>query len=155
MKKNYFPKIDQNKKTSSRRRPPNIERRSNKYAKNAKLRKAPGPDEVPSELLKLLEDEGVDLLVDLFNTIYKTGNIPEQWLTSTFITLPKKKNVNHCSDYRTIALMSHTLKLFLKIIPKRICTKLEKEISESQFGFRQGMGTREALCGINILIQRC
>jgi len=103
--------------------------------KNAKLRKAPGPDEVRSELLKLLEDERIDLLVDLFKTVYKTRNIPEQWLKSAFITLPKKKNANHCSDYRTIALMSYTLKLFLKIIHRRICTKLEKEISESQFGF--------------------
>lgn len=94
-------------------------------------------------------------MVDLFNTIYKTGNIPDQWLTSTFIILPKKINANHCSDYRTIALISHILKLFLKIIHRRICTKLEKEISESQFSFRQGMGTRVALCRINILTLRC
>jgi len=45
--------------------------------KSAKLRRSSGPDEVPSELLRLLEDEGVDLLVDLFNMIYKTGNISE------------------------------------------------------------------------------
>lgn len=43
----------------------------------------------------------------------------------------------------------------MKIIHRRICTQLEKEISESQYGFRQGMGTREVLCGINILTQRC
>uniref|UniRef100_A0A8D8SK11 Craniofacial development protein 2 n=1 Tax=Cacopsylla melanoneura TaxID=428564 RepID=A0A8D8SK11_9HEMI len=62
-----------------------------KALKNSKPRKAAGPDEVPSELLKLLEDDGVNLLVDLFNTIYRTGVIPEQWLTSTFITLPKNE----------------------------------------------------------------
>lgn len=126
-----------------------------KALKNSKPRKAAGPDEVPSELLKLLEDDGENLLLDLFNTIYRTGMIPEQWLTSTFITLPKKRNAKDCSDHRTIALMSHTLKLFLKIIHQRICLKLEREISSSQFGFRQGMGTREALFSINVLIQRC
>lgn len=122
--------------------------------KNVKPRKSPGPDEVPSELLKLLEDDGIDLLVDLLNTVYNTGNIPDEWLTSTFITLPKKSNPRECSDYRTIALMSHTLKLFLKIIHKRISLKLENDISSSQFGFRQGLGTREALFGINTLVQR-
>lgn len=91
---------------------------------NAKLRKAYGPDKVPSEFLKLLGVKEEDLLVDLFNTIYKTGNILEQWLTSTFITLSKKKDANHCSIYRIIVLISHTLKLFSKIIHRRICIKL-------------------------------
>lgn len=70
------------------------------------------------------------------------------------ITLPKKVNPKVCSDYRTIALMSHTLKLFLKIIHLRIYEKLENGISDSQFGFRADMGTREALVAINILIQK-
>lgn len=83
--------------------------------KSAKPRKAAGPDEEPSELLKLLDDDGIDMLVDLFNTIYASGNIPEEWLTSTI-------------DYRTIALMSHTLKLFLKILHRRIYAKLENDI---------------------------
>jgi len=60
--------------------------------KSVKLRKAAGPDEIPFELLKLLNDDGKDMLVDLFITIYALGNIPEEWLTSTFITLPKKNN---------------------------------------------------------------
>ncbi|KAL1446089.1 hypothetical protein WDU94_009850 [Cyamophila willieti] len=94
--------------------------------KKAKPRKAAGPDEVPSELIKLLEDDGIDVLLDLLNAIYSSGKIPKSWLTSTFITLPKKNNPKECSDYRTIALMSHTLKLFLKIIHRRICLKLEK-----------------------------
>lgn len=58
----------------------------------AKPRKAAGPDKVPSELLKLINDDGIYMLIDLFNTIYTSGNIPEEWLTSTFITLPKKNN---------------------------------------------------------------
>lgn len=117
--------------------------------------KAAGPDQIPIELIKLFNDDVIDVLLDLFNRIYDTGEIPEQWLSSTFVLIPKKPNPRECSDYRTIALMSHTLKLFLKIIHKRIYRRLEEDISNTQFGFREGLGTREALFGINVLFQRC
>ena len=120
-----------------------------------KAGKAPGPDCIPIELIKLFDDDVIDILLDLFNRIYDRGEIPKQWLLSTFVLIPKKPNPRECSDYRTIALMSHTLKLFLKIIHKRIYRKLEEEISSTQFGFREGLGTREALFGINVLFQRC
>lgn len=117
--------------------------------------KAVGPDQIPIELIKLFDDDVIDILHDLFNNIYENGRIPRQWLSSTFVLIPKKPNPRECSDYRTIALMSHTLKLFLKIIHKRIYRKLEEGISNTQFGFREGLGTREALFGINVLFQRC
>jgi hypothetical protein len=69
-----------------------MEKEVTNILKSAKPRKAAGPDEVPSELLKLLDDDGIDMSVDLFNTIYASGNIPEEWLISTFITLFKKNN---------------------------------------------------------------
>jgi len=123
--------------------------------KSTKSRNAAGLDEVPFKLLKLLDDNGLNMLVNLFNTIYASGKILEEWLTSTFITLPKKNNPKECSDYQTIALMSYILKLFLKIIHQRICAKLKNEMSMTQFGFKQRMGTREALFSINSLMQRC
>lgn len=64
--------------------------------KNAKPRKAAGPDEVPTELFKLFDDDGIDVLIDLFNIIYASGNIPKECFTSTFITLPKKNNRKEC-----------------------------------------------------------
>lgn len=77
--------------------------------KNAKLRKEARSDDVLSKLLKLLEDDSFNMLVDLsFNTIYASGKIPEKWLTSTFITLLRKNNLKERSYYQTIALMSHT-----------------------------------------------
>ena len=51
--------------------------------------------------------------------------------------------------------MSHTLKLFLKVIHNRIYRKLDSNISDCQFGFRNGVGTREALFAVNVLTQRC
>lgn len=121
----------------------------------AKNNKATGPDEIPAEIIKLITEDQIEILKDLYNTIYDTGIIPKEWLGSTFITLPKKTNARECSDYRTISLMSHTLKIFLKIIHQRIYRKLEQDISNTQFGFRNAMGTREALFAFNVLAQRC
>lgn len=114
----------------------------------AKNKKACGPDEIPAELLKILQTNGKQYLLQMFNNIYETGDIPEDWLKSTFITLPEKSNAKKCSDYRTISLMSHTLKIFLRIIHNRIYDKLERNISNTQFGFRNNLGTREALFSI-------
>mgnify|MGYP006948253471 CR=1 FL=1 len=80
--------------------------------------------------------------------MYNTGIIPNEWLVSTFITLPQNKNDKHCYDYRTISLISHTLKIQLKVIHNRIFRK-----GDMQFGFRKG--TREALFALNVLTQRC
>lgn len=122
---------------------------------NSKNNKAPGPDEIPSEILKLLDERGITTLHKIFNIIYETGHYPEQWLCSTFIPLPKKTNARRCEDHRLISLMSHTLKVFLKIIHQRIYRKCERDISDSQFGFRQGLGTREAIVATQVLVQNC
>lgn len=127
-----------------------------KYAvQGAKTNKALGPDQIPAEMLKLVEEENLVPITELFNTIYSTGIIPTDWLSSKFITLPKKPNAKQCSDHRTISLMSHTLKIFLKIIHNRIRKKLEDELGDTQFGFRDALGTREALFAFNVLMQRC
>lgn len=123
--------------------------------RSMKNRKSAGPDGIPSELLQLINDKNMGILVRLFNTIYNTGIIPPEMLTSTFICLPKRVNPRECSDYRTISLMSHTLKILLKIVHTRIRNKLEMDISSTQFGFRNGVGTREALFSLNVLTQRC
>lgn len=121
----------------------------------AKNKKATGPDEIPSEILKILGKNATQLLKQIFNTIYDGGFIPSDWLRSTFIPIPKKHNAKECKDHRTISLMSHVLKIFLRIIHQRIYKKIEEHIADSQFGFRKGLGTREALFSIQVLIQRC
>ncbi|KAF2883698.1 hypothetical protein ILUMI_22481 [Ignelater luminosus] len=70
--------------------------------KAAKSGKATGPDEVPAEVIKLFEDNGIKLLTRLFNEIYRAEINPAEWFASTLITLPKTKNAKICQQYRTI-----------------------------------------------------
>jgi len=117
--------------------------------------KAAGSDNVEAEFLKLINEEGIKWIRKIFNNIYDTGEIPKEWLKSEFIALPKKIGAKKCEEYRTISLMSHILKLFLKVIHKRIYKKREEQISPTKFGFIKVVGTREALLGVQVLIQRC
>lgn len=96
-----------------------------------KNRKAAIPDEIHGELLKLLEEDGLIVLTKLFNNIYDSGSIPLDWLKSTFIARPKKLNAKKLSDYRTISLMSHVLKVFLRILHERIYRKVEEKIGHT------------------------
>lgn len=123
--------------------------------KQSKNGKATGPDEIPVELIKVMSEVSTKELTELFNAIYDSGNIPEEWLLSTFVTIPKKRSAKTCEDFRTISLMSHALKIFLKIIHARIYKKCEENVGEMQFGFRDSMGTREALFTLQVLLQRC
>ncbi|KAI5707314.1 hypothetical protein M8J77_000030 [Diaphorina citri] len=122
--------------------------------KTSKNRKSPGPDNIPSEVYKIFGPNGLIVLKDLFNMIYDTGKIPEEWLKSIFVAIPKKASPKTCKDYRTISLMCHVLKILLKIIQQRTYMKIEEKMSNSQFGFRNGLGTREALFSIQVLIQK-
>ncbi|XP_072933758.1 uncharacterized protein [Epargyreus clarus] len=121
----------------------------------AKTGRAAGPDNVYIEVLKLVEEENLDALTKLMNLVYDTGQIPDDWLKSVFITLPKKPNAKKCEEFRTISLMSQVLKLLLSIIHERIRVKCDEQLGDNQFGFRSGVGTREALFAIQVLVQKC
>ncbi|KAD4179608.1 hypothetical protein E3N88_28199 [Mikania micrantha] len=74
--------------------------------------KAVGPDNIPIEAWKCLEDEGVTWLTALFNNIFRTGKMPDQWRSSVLIPLYKKKgDAQRCENYRGIKFLSHTMKL--------------------------------------------
>ncbi|KAF2902929.1 hypothetical protein ILUMI_03255 [Ignelater luminosus] len=70
---------------------------------NVRVNKTAGPDQIPVELIKLIEGDQIQILADLFNTIYRTGVIPEEWLRSTFVVLPKSVNARECNlDFEII-----------------------------------------------------
>ena len=116
--------------------------------------KAAGPDNIHVEFVKLLNEKGLQKITNLFNKIYSSGNIPHDWLVSEFIALPKKPGAKQCEDHHTISLMSHLLKVFLKIIHRRIYKRCEEQISRHQFGFVNAVGTREALFAVNVMVKR-
>ena len=84
------------------------------------MNKASGGDEVPAELFKFLKDDAVKVLHSICQEIWKTQQKPQDWKRSVFIPVPKKGNAKECSDYCTIALISHASKVMLKILQARL-----------------------------------
>ena len=78
--------------------------------------KASGGDGIPVELFYILKDDAVKVLNWICQQIWKTQQWPQDWKRSVFIPIPKKGNPKECSNYRTIALISHTSKAMLKIL---------------------------------------
>lgn len=86
--------------------------------------------------------------------MYETGSWPEDFTKAIMIPLPKKQNAVECSDHRTISLISHASKILLRILTKRIEGKTTGFVGETQFGFRRGCGTREAIGVMRMLCER-
>ena len=78
--------------------------------------KASGCDGIPVELFQILKDDAVKVLHSICQQIWKTQQWPQDWKRSVFIPIAKRGNAKECSEYRTIALISHTSKVMLKIL---------------------------------------
>ena len=105
--------------------------------------KAVGVDDILAEFLKLLDERIMLKLVRLCKEIYETGIWPEDFTKTVMISIPRKHNATECGDHKTISLISHALKILLKILTKRIEAETEALISKTQFGFRKGCSTRD------------
>ena len=79
--------------------------------------KARGGDETPAELFQILKDDAVKVLHSICQQIWKTQQWPQDWKRSVFIPVSKKDNAKECSNYHTIAFISHDIILMLKILP--------------------------------------
>ena len=84
------------------------------------MNKACGGDRIPVELFQILKDDAVKVLHSICQQIWKTQQWPQDWKRSVFIPIPKKGNAKECSNYGTIALISHTSKAILKILQARL-----------------------------------
>ena len=82
--------------------------------------KASGGDGIPVELFQILKDDGVKVLHSICQQIWKTQQWPQDWKRSVFILIPKKGNAKECSNYNTIAFISHASKVMLKIVQARL-----------------------------------
>ena len=99
--------------------------------------KASGGDGIPVELFQILEDDAVKVLHSICQQIWKTQQWPQDWKRSAFIPIPKKGNAKECSNYRTIALISHASKVMLKILQARLQQYVNRELPDVQGGFRK------------------
>ena len=86
--------------------------------------------------------------------IWKTQQCPQDWKRSVFIPIPKKGNAKKCSNYCTIALISHARKLMLKILQARLQQYMNHELPDVQTGFRKGRGTRDQIANIHWIIKK-
>ena len=110
--------------------------------------KASGGDGIPAELFQILKDDAVKVPHSTRQQIWKTQQWPQDWKKSVFIPIPKKDNAKECSNYCTIALISHTSKVMLKILQARLQQYVNSELPNVQAGFRKGRGTTDQIANI-------
>ena len=118
------------------------------------MNKASGCDGIPVELFQILKDDAVKVLHSIYQRIWKTQQWPQDWKRLVFIPIPKKGNVKECSNYHTIALISHASKVMLKILQARLQQYMSVELPNVQAGFRKGRGTRDQSANISWIIKK-
>ena len=116
--------------------------------------KTTGGDGIPTELFKTLKDDAVKVLHSICQQIWKTQQWPQDWKRSVFLSIPKKGNAKKCSNYRTIAFISHASKVMLKILQARLQQYMNWELPDVQAGFRKGRGTRNQIANISWVIEK-
>ena len=118
------------------------------------MNKASGGDGIPVELFRILKDDAVKVLHSICQPIWKTQQCPQDWKRSNFNPIPKKGNAKECSNYCTIALISHASKVMLKILQARLQQYVNREFPDVQAGFRKGRGTRDQIANICWIIKK-
>ena len=91
---------------------------------------------------------------EICQQIWKTQQWPQDWKKSVFIPIPKNGNAKDCSNYRSVALISHTSKVMLKILQARLQQYMNRELPDIQGGFRKGRGTKDQIANIHWIIKK-
>ena len=94
------------------------------------------------------------VLHSICQQIWKTQQWPRDWKRSVFIPIPKKGNPKECSNYHTLALISHASKVMLKILQARLQQCMNRELPDVRAGFRKGRGTRDQIDNIHWIIKK-
>ena len=121
--------------------------------KRMKCGKAVGPDDLPVEAWKCLGELAIEFLTRLFNKILESGKMPDEWRKSVLIPIFKNKgDVQSCTNYRGIKLISHSMKLWERVIEARL--REQVEICEQQYGFMPKKSTSDALFALRMLMEK-
>ncbi|KAK3567231.1 hypothetical protein QTP86_015063, partial [Hemibagrus guttatus] len=124
-----------------------------KALKRMKSGKAVGPDDIPVEVWKCLGEAAVEFLTGLFNRVSESERMPEEWRRSVLVPIFKNKgDVQSCSNYRGIKLMSHTMKLWERVVEARL--RKVVDICEQQYGFMPRKSTTDAIFALRILMEK-
>ena len=110
--------------------------------------KASGGDGIPVELFQFLKNDAVKVLHSICQQFWKTQQWPQDWEKSLFIPVPKKGKLKECSNYRAVALISHSSEVMLKILQARLQQYVNHELQDVQARFRKGRGTRDHIGNI-------
>ena len=94
------------------------------------------------------------ILYSICQQIWKTQQWPQDRKRSVFIPIPKKDNTKECSNYPTLALISHATKVMLKILQARLQQYMNRELPDIQGGFRKGRGTKDQISNIHWIIKK-
>ena len=118
-----------------------------------KTGKAVGPDDIPVEAWRCLGELTVNFLTRLFNKILEDERIPDEWKRSVLVPIFKNKgDVQSCSNYRGIKLISHTMELWERVVEARLGR--EVTISEQQYGFMPRKTTTDAMFALRVLMEK-
>ena len=98
--------------------------------------------------------DAVKVLLSICQQIWKSQHRPQDWKRSVFIPIPKKGNAKECSNDCTIALISYTSKVMLKILQARLQRYVNRELPDVQAGFRKGRGIRDQIANICWIIEK-
>ena len=118
------------------------------------MNKASGGDGIPVDIFQILKDDAVKVLHSIGQQIWKTQQWTQDCKMSVFITILKKSNHKECSNYRTIALISHAIKVMLRILQARPQQYVNHELPDIQAGFRKGRGTADQIANICWVIEK-
>ena len=118
------------------------------------MNKVSEADGIVVELFQILKDDAVKVLHSICQQIWKTQQWPQDWQRSVFIRIPKKCNAKECSNYCTIALISHASKVMLKILQARLQQYMNCELSDVQIGFRKGRRIRDQIANVLWIIKK-
>ena len=118
------------------------------------INKESGGDGISVELFQILKDDAVKMLHSICQQIWKTQQWPRHWKRSVFIPIPRKGNAKECSNYHTVALISHASKVTLKILQARLQQYMSCELPVVQAGFRKGRGTRHQIANTRWIMEK-
>jgi hypothetical protein len=125
-----------------------------KAIKEMRDKKFTGDGDVPVEAVRLLVDDGLNLLTQSINNIDESGEWSKDFTEVIMVALRKKPKARKCTDHRTISLTAHAVKVVTSVIRRTSEKKIEGVVGEDQFGFRKGNGTRDAIGRPRIISER-